>query len=118
MGLYKRMIEDQDDQGWYFTDQYVCTGCVDDDVLEAGLSGAENDEDACSFCGQPPAAELDVLLETFVAAIHNEYRSADDEGVSYDGREGGYQWTILETWEGVQNCGGQDVLVGEGPLAA
>jgi hypothetical protein len=118
MGLYKQMIEDQDDQGWYFTDQYVCTGCVDDDVLEAVLSVAENDEDACSFCGQSPAAELDVLLETFVAAIHNEYRSADDEGVSYDGREGGYQWTILETWEVVENCGGSDVLVGEGLLDA
>ncbi|MFK4687234.1 HEPN-associated N-terminal domain-containing protein [Streptomyces pristinaespiralis] len=118
MGLYKRMLEEQDDQGWCFTDQYVCTGCVNDDVLEAVLSAAENDEDACSFCGQSPAAELDVLLETFVAAIHTEYRSADDEGVSWDGREGGYQWTILDTWEVVEDCGGSDVLVGEGLLDA
>ncbi|MCX4539016.1 HEPN-associated N-terminal domain-containing protein [Streptomyces sp. NBC_01669] len=108
------MIEDQDDQGWYFTDQHVCTGCVDDDVLVAVLSAAEDADTVCSFCERSPAAELDVLLETFVAAVYNEYGSADDEGVSYDGREGGYQWTILDTWEVVEECGGSDVLVGEG----
>lgn len=118
MGLYKRMLEDQDDQGWYFTDQYVCTGCVNDDVLEAVLSAAEDADAVCSFCERSPAAELDVLLETFVAAVHNEYRSADDEGVFYDGREGGYQWTTLDTWEVVEDFGGSYVLVGEGLLNA
>ncbi|MEU2113849.1 HEPN-associated N-terminal domain-containing protein [Streptomyces sp. NPDC019507] len=114
MGQYKRMIEQQDDQGWYFTDQYVCTGCVDDPVLEAVLSAAEERDAVCSFCERSPAAELDILLETFVAAVRNEYGSADDEGVSYDGREGGYQWATLDTWDVVQDCGGGYVLVGNG----
>ncbi|MGW0345934.1 HEPN-associated N-terminal domain-containing protein [Streptomyces anthocyanicus] len=118
MGLYKRMLEAQDDQGWYFSDQYVCTGCVDDEVLRGLLREGEDEDAACDFCGRSPAAELDVLLETFVAAIYTEYRSADDEGVFWDGREGGYQWNIKDTWEVVDDCGGSEVFTGKGLLEA
>jgi hypothetical protein len=30
MGLLKDQIIQEGEQGWSFTDQHVCTGCVDD----------------------------------------------------------------------------------------
>ncbi|MGW8847772.1 HEPN-associated N-terminal domain-containing protein [Streptomyces xiamenensis] len=112
------MMQEQEDQGWYFSSHYVCTGCVDDYALQAALSAAQDDDAVCSFCQRSGAAGLDVLLERFVAAMHNEYRSADDEGVFYDSTEGGYEWDVLDTWEVVESFGGADVLVTDGLFEA
>jgi hypothetical protein len=117
MGLTKRRMLQEAAQGWSFTDQHVCTGCVDDYALRAAIGAAEDPEAACDFCGSTPAAELDVLLEAFVNGLCTEYGEADAEGVFYDGREGGYQWDrIWDTWELVDEVG--DVLVGDGLLDA
>jgi HEPN/RES N-terminal domain 1/RES domain len=97
MGLAKARQMDEWDQGWSFTSQYVCAGCVDDTVLKAALGAAAGAEEVCDFCGARPAAKLDVLLEHFVRGLRNEYGDADDEGVFYDGDDGGYQWG--RTWD-------------------
>lgn len=74
----------QDEQGWSFTDEHVCAGCVDD-ALEPAIRRAADDDEACDFCGRTPAAPLDVLLEAFVSGLRNEYGTADDEAVYWDG---------------------------------
>ena len=57
------------------------------------------------------------LLEAFVEGLQTEYGDADDEGVYYDGREGGYQWhPTWDTWDLVEDF--SDVLTGEGLLDA
>jgi hypothetical protein len=50
----------EDEQGWLFTSQRACTGCVDDHALQAAIRAAEA---TCDFCGNSPAAELDILLK-------------------------------------------------------
>ncbi|WP_327415250.1 HEPN-associated N-terminal domain-containing protein [Streptomyces sp. NBC_01233] len=117
LGLAKRWMQQQIDQGWSFTSKHVCAGCVDDYALEAAISAAQDIDVECDFCGGSPAAELDVLLELFVEGVCREYGSADAEGVSYVTREGGYQWDVLDTWDVVHECGA-DVLVGDGLLEA
>jgi hypothetical protein len=84
MGRAKERWLEEAAQGWSFTSQHVCTGCVDDYALQAGISAAEDAEAACDFCGSTPAAELDVLLEVFVNGLRTEYGDGDDEGVYYD----------------------------------
>jgi HEPN/RES N-terminal domain 1 len=116
MGLAKEQQLREEEQGWSFTDQHVCTNCVDDYALEAAIAAAEDDEATCSFCGSTPAAELNVLLEAFVRGLRTEYGDADDEGVYYDGREGGYQWATRDTWDLIGDF--YDVLVGDGLLDA
>ena len=108
----------QQEQGWNFTNKSVCARCVDDDALKSVLSAAEDSSQTCDFCGQSPAAPFDVLLDTFVNGLRNEYRDADEEGVSWDSREGGYQWwgPMWDTYELVAEF--SDVLTGDGLLEA
>jgi hypothetical protein len=117
MGSLKDQIIQEGEQGWSFTEQHVCTGCVDDYALRAAIGAAEEATATCDFCGSAPAAELNVLLEAFVKGLRTEYGDADDEGVYYDGREGGYQWhPTWDTWDLVEDF--SDVLTGEGLLDA
>jgi hypothetical protein len=116
MGSYKDQLIQEEEQGWSFTSQHVCSGCVNDYALQAAIGAAEEATATCDFCGSTPAAELDVLLEAFVKGIETEYEDAA-EGVYYDGREGGYQWhRKWETWDLVEEF--SDVLIGEGLLDA
>ncbi|WP_433355887.1 HEPN-associated N-terminal domain-containing protein [Microtetraspora malaysiensis] len=114
MGLAKRWMEEQEAQGWVFMDGSVCRHCVDDYALEAAIEEAANTELDCDFCGRSPAAPLNVLLGLFVEGVRYEYGDADDEGVFYDGREGGYQWhEVQDTWDLIMYSF-SDVLIGDG----
>jgi hypothetical protein len=75
----------------------VCSGCVNDYALKTVIDECATDEDFCDFCGGNPAAELDCLIGAFVDGLQTEFVDASDEGVFYDGAEGGYMWD--ETWD-------------------
>ena len=116
VGHAKRQMEQEDEQGWSFTDGWVCTGCVDDYALGAILADATAEQMSCSFCGAEGAADLDVLVEAFVRGIRHEYEDALD-GVAWDGREGGFQWDRMwDTWDLVGDF--EDVFIGDGLLDA
>lgn len=105
----------EDEQGWSSTDRWVCTECVSDYALRAAIEAAAEQRATCSFCGSLPAAPLDSLMEVFVSGIRTEF----DDAVSvlfYDGREGGFQGPVIETWDLLDDVG--DVLVGPGLLEA
>ena len=92
MGGVKNQEIDEFQQGWRFTTDSVCDGCIDEGALEAVLLQHAEAERSGDYCGHAPAAPLDVLLKYFVEGLKNEYEDIDDAGVFYDGREGGYQW--------------------------
>jgi hypothetical protein len=116
VGRTKAILQEQDEQGWSFTDQLVCVSCVNDEAIEGAIEAAKETGSRCSFCGEAPAAPLDVLLEVFVNGLRNEYENAL-VGVSWDGREGGFQWKpTWDTWDLVGQF--DDVLIGEGLLDA
>ena len=114
MGMTKRVMEQQDAQGWSFSDQYVCTACVSDYALAAAIAADKEATEVCDFCGTSPAAPLGSLLTVFVMGLKNEYGTADDECVYWDGREGGYQWgETWDTWDLIHYEHG-DALIGDG----
>jgi hypothetical protein len=112
----ERQIE-EGEQGWSFSSDLVCKDCVADYALARAIQESEDPSHICTFCGRGPAAEMDVLLKCFVEGLRTEFGNADDEGVFYEGREGGYQWhETWDTWDLVE--GYADVLVGEGLFEA
>jgi hypothetical protein len=115
VGMAKRWMEEQDAQGWSFTDSFVCWRCVDEPVLRGTLLAQETPEQECSFCGISPAAPLGALLGPFVKGLRRRYDRAGDE-LPWDGREGGYQGDTIDTWDLVGEF--DDVLVGDGLLDA
>jgi hypothetical protein len=117
VGHMKNRMEQQDAQGWNFTEGWVCENCVNDYALKAEIESASEDENECTFCGSSPAADLDVLLEAFMDGIWSEYGDANDEGVMYESREGGYLWhKKWDTYELLDDF--WDVLTGDGLLEA
>ncbi|MDX6352146.1 MAG: hypothetical protein QOF84_6936 [Streptomyces sp.] len=75
----------QAEQGWSYSDGWVCAACVDDDALAETLSAAADPDQACDFCQAAPAADLDVLLEAFFDGLRTEYATASDEGAYFEG---------------------------------
>lgn len=117
MGFAKQLMEEQDAQGWSYSDALVCGSCVDDYALQSTIDSAAEPSQRCNFCGTAPAAELNVLLDAFVGGLMGEYGDANDEGVYYESREGGYQWhRKWDTWDLINNY--WDVLSGPGLLEA
>lgn len=99
VGIAKNQMIQEYERGWSLTDGSVCAGCVEDDALETILREQADRDLICDFCGNSPAAPLDLLLEWFYKGLCNEYEDAL-EGVSWDGREGGYQWEPKwDTWD-------------------
>ncbi|MFB7225422.1 HEPN-associated N-terminal domain-containing protein [Streptomyces sp. NPDC056227] len=83
------------EQGWRYTDDFVCADCVDDEALSKALRAAQEDEQQCSFCQNAPAAELDALMEAFFNGMSTEYADALDEGAYFEG-----ELAALRSWDG------------------
>ena len=84
---------------WVSTEGSVCSECVSDAALKTILRENEGTRLRCDFCCTTPATNIDALLEAFLNGLLNEYEDALD-GVSWDGREGGYLWhPQWVTWE-------------------
>lgn len=100
MGAAKRQMELEFERGWSSRGEHVCAGCLNDPALKKVVSDSAEDGEACTFCGESPAAELNLLTEAFVQGLRTEYANADDEGVPYVSAEGGYQVaTTWDTWD-------------------
>lgn len=60
-------------------------------------------EDECDYCdgaaSGPIAVDLGQFAEHVFRCLLLEYGPIDDEGIPYDGREGGYQAPALDTWD-------------------
>ena len=86
-------LEYSQDQG----EQFVCSDCVTDPFLRKKLESAAVDQ-ACSFCGISPSADLVVLLEDIEDFLRSEYEDPV-HSLLYDSREGGYQGTVETGYE-------------------
>ncbi|MBE0011657.1 HEPN-associated N-terminal domain-containing protein [Arthrobacter sp. AET 35A] len=103
MGGYKNQQLTEWDQGVRFTNKRVCSACVNDADLSA-LVQREADSLECDYCGSLGtntfiAAPVDVLADAIHEGFQTEYGDPDDEAVGYDGREGGYQLPVYDTWD-------------------
>lgn len=93
-------------RGWADADGYVCKRCVTDEALKKSISQDESSQFCCTFCELGPAAPLNTLLEAFMDAVTREYGHPNDEGVPYDGRDGGFQLaTVLDRDELLEEFG-------------
>lgn len=117
MGMAKREQEEAEGRGWWRTGEWVCEHCLDEPILENKVKAAAEGEEECSFCGQTPAAPLDVLIEAFYSGLCAEYSTVDQEGIPYDNEDGVYLMSVMDTEELVSGvfC---DVLVGDGLVDA
>lgn len=98
MGLAKRYMEQVRDQGWHPTDNWVCEHCIDEPFLARKVREASVPGNACSFCGEIPAAKLDIFIDAFMRGISLRYEDADNEH-RYDSEEGEYLGNTFDTMD-------------------
>ncbi|HVM35179.1 MAG TPA: HEPN-associated N-terminal domain-containing protein [Actinomycetota bacterium] len=117
MGYVKDLHERQFAQGWRFSELYICPNCIGDEVLRSQVADRGDVSNECSFCSGQLAAEFDFFMELFVEGVHEDFADANEEGIYYEGREGGYQaWPQWDTYELIDEY--WDVLTGPGVLDA
>lgn len=113
MGMFRRAQEEHDRGYSSNGNTTVCTSCFHEYGIKKFIK--ENGQYTnCSYCGSNDdkviACELDLLIEYILFCIHSEWGDPNQEGVLWEGREGGWQvFKIHDTLDllidaGVGNC--------------
>lgn len=95
---------DADDFTYSPTDKTVCPACIGEPEL-ARIVEAEAGEATCSYCGRSGAAPLDSVLDAIAGAIGEDYTDPANE-LPYESREGGYQGSVEDGAELVEELYG------------
>ena len=95
------------DRGWAPSAKFICSACIDERQIAIALAEHAREDRFCDFCGAPNAAEFDVLLTVFMMGVQHDYREANEEGLPWDGKEGGYQGAkTWDTWDLIHDAYG------------
>jgi len=91
MGMAKRHMEEVWARGFDDLDGEVCSSCLDNEALKAWIEN-EGQDGTCGYCGLAGKVVLgNELMQQLADGLEHEFGDADNEGIPYDGREGGYQ---------------------------
>jgi hypothetical protein len=87
-------------------DLRVCADCFGDDGLKDFVRG-HADATQCSFCGATAsddiAAPLSEVIDHMLTCLARDYNDPDNAGMVYESAEGGYQGTVWDTYDLVQD---------------
>src|SRR5438034_7847990 len=106
MGRAKDWLIEQEERGWWSVpNRYVCPECFDDECLKQVLRDNVA-KSTCDYCGMTAeeltgeedgliAAPFDSVMEAIAEGLYSEWNNADNEGITYESAEGGYQADTL-----------------------
>lgn len=87
-------------------DLRVCADCFGDDGLKDFVR-SQADAKQCSFCGATAsddiAAPLGEVVDHILSCLARDYDDPDNAGMVYESAEGGYQGTVWDTYDFVQD---------------
>lgn len=116
MGIAKRMMQEDEDRGYYLSNnQLVCSNCIDEYGIKSFIEeNASNSE--CSYCQEngsnTKSCNIDLVVEYILNCVRSEWGDPNNEGLPYETREGGWQGSVCDTWDLLSNLG-VDVREGE-----
>jgi hypothetical protein len=102
MGRMKALAMEISERGYGLVpDKAICDRHVDDDWLRDFIRSSAS-EKRCDYCGRTSGKEiacsLEVVVEIIADVLHTYWGDANDEGVPYDGSEGGWQGEVTDAW--------------------
>lgn len=102
MGRAKAWQLEQWERGYDEAEGDICGECVSDPALKKWI--ADNAEArTCRFCGtesdEPIAASFDHFVGIVLIGVGFDWNHPDDEGILYISAEGGYQASVADTWD-------------------
>src|SRR5689334_4930348 len=106
MGRAKEWQLEQWERGYDEAEGEICATCVNDPVLKAWITDNAS-ADVCTFCGaqaeEPIAASFDEFVGAVLAGVRFDWNHPDNEGIVYESAEGGYQASLTDTWDVLQD---------------
>jgi hypothetical protein len=126
MGRAKDWQMEQEERGWWSVPgKFVCSDCFDEDYLKQVVRD-NVESSACDYCGLTAeeltgkaddliTAPLDSVMGVIAEGLQSEWNNADDEGITYETAEGGYQANTLDSYDLVWDyvCPNNDALAAE-----
>lgn len=101
MGYWKNKQEEDWSRGYCDTDKVVCSAHFDDEVLVAAQSNGAS-LGTCDFCENESSvlvSDLTNVVEVVARTLFEYWNDADNEGIPWDSREGGYQAHVVSVAE-------------------
>src|SRR5689334_10301109 len=98
MGRAKDLMMQEEEQGWGFSDNQICSRCISDEYLKAFIKNSASYDSPCTFCGRRPSVELDDVMEIIGSTVGDYYNRAVNEA-PYETAEGGYQGITYDTFD-------------------
>ncbi len=102
MGRAKAWAMEQEERGFYEIEGNICSNCLSNPTLKELVQETASSH-KCDFCGAKSeieiAAPLDCIMETIMLGLTFDWSTPDDEGVSYESAEGGYQASLSTTYD-------------------
>jgi hypothetical protein len=89
-------MEQEESQGWHFSEKHVCVRCVKEAYLKTIIRAASRTIE-CDFCSGTRAAPFDALMEV-IGQTWRQYYTPAVNHLSYD-HEDGYFGTTYDTWD-------------------
>lgn len=102
MSITKRIMEEDDDRGFHADDSItVCTNCFDDIGIKKFISTNGPLDGECDYCKDESGSTCDfeTAMEHIIGSIHLEWSHPEQDGMSYNTREGGWLGKVVDTWE-------------------
>ena len=102
MGIVNRLWLEEQEKGYSSNyDKTVCIDCFDEYGLKNYIKEHQT-HSSCSYCktnnNDIVACTLDSLIEYILASMHHEWGYPAEEGLPYESREGGWQFsTVYDT---------------------
>jgi RES domain-containing protein len=103
MGYQKERMLQEEDQGWRFSDDRICSRCVNNPYLKKFIRHRASNS-VCTFCRRrgSRSIDFDILMELIGAAVQAHFNDAVNEA-AWDSEEGGYFGETFDTTELVRD---------------
>jgi len=100
MGFWKRWQQEQEDQGWSYSDKTICSKCVKEPYLQSLVRDALAHQ-SCDFCSNrrpSRGAPFNVLMKAVASTFFQYYCRAVNE-LGSDSEDKDYFGATYDTWD-------------------
>ena len=98
MNWAKDHLIELDNRQFADIDKHICVNCIEDTYLKKWAKQSSTERTECDYCHKiGKTVSMENLISKIMDAIKLRYDDAANAGASWDGREGGYQCSTLDT---------------------
>jgi hypothetical protein len=96
MGGAKHSMIEAQERGWWDSDKFICSECIDEPFLATKAAEFSKSANTCSFCGSADATPINDLMPHIMFAIGSHYNEPSDSGMALEYMKEDFECTSTE----------------------